>query len=191
MKITKIVRRDLTGDRLPASTCLLLKASVSEAMRLSACRSVDRTRPMARRRQIPTPPRQPFHEAWKEQPVEITAYLVVESFKTRTPVRFNHAVWPPALVAGMILALVGRFGSTHHSKEATIASATHKDIERRAYQLWQERGSPSGSPDVDWEQAERELSGTRPPDGEAGGMATGVRPHAALTSGAQRVLSQE
>ena len=58
-------------------------------------------------------------------------------------------------------------------------SATHEDIEQRAYQLWQERGSLSSSPAVDWEQAERELSAANPPDGKAGGMAPGVRPHAA------------
>ena len=54
-------------------------------------------------------------------------------------------------------------------------SPTHEDIERRAYQLWQDRGCPMGSPEVDWEQAEQELSGSRPSNGEAGGMASGVR----------------
>lgn len=30
-------------------------------------------------------------------------------------------------------------------------------IRHRAYELWLERGSPDGSPDYDWEKAEREL----------------------------------
>ena len=53
--------------------------------------------------------------------------------------------------------------------------ATRQDIERRAYQLWQERGCPPDSPEVDWEQAEHELSESRGPGVEAGGMASGVR----------------
>ena len=60
------------------------------------------------------------------------------------------------------------------AKEVTIVSATHEDIERRAYQLWQDRGCPSGSPEVDWEQAEQELSGSEGPEGDAGGMAREV-----------------
>lgn len=54
-------------------------------------------------------------------------------------------------------------------------SGSHEDIEGRAYQLWQDRGCPQGSPEVDWEQAEQELSGSQSADGEAGGMASGVR----------------
>lgn len=36
-------------------------------------------------------------------------------------------------------------------------SATHAQIEERAYYLWERRGRPVGSPEVDWERAEREL----------------------------------
>ena len=53
-------------------------------------------------------------------------------------------------------------------------SASHEDIAQRAFQLWQDRGCPEGSPDVDWEQAEDELSGRAGHAGEAGGMASGV-----------------
>jgi hypothetical protein len=67
-------------------------------------------------------------------------------------------------------------------KEVTTVSASHDDIEGRAYQLWQDRGCPQGSPEVDWEQAEQELSGSRSPDGEAGGMASGVRSSAVSQS---------
>jgi hypothetical protein len=35
---------------------------------------------------------------------------------------------------------------------------SHDRIERRAYQLWEERGRPPGSPDEDWFKAEMELS---------------------------------
>ena len=31
----------------------------------------------------------------------------------------------------------------------------HEFVERLAYKLWEERGRPSGSPDVDWVAAER------------------------------------
>ena len=42
-------------------------------------------------------------------------------------------------------------------------SASHEDIERRAFQLWQDRGCPVGSPEVEWEQAEGELSASPGP----------------------------
>jgi hypothetical protein len=35
---------------------------------------------------------------------------------------------------------------------------THEEICQRAYSLWEERGCPDGSPEVDWYRAERELS---------------------------------
>jgi hypothetical protein len=38
---------------------------------------------------------------------------------------------------------------------------TPEQIEERAYQLWEQRGRPQGSPEVDWERAERELSGEK------------------------------
>jgi hypothetical protein len=37
-------------------------------------------------------------------------------------------------------------------------SATHEDIAKLAYHLWEERGAPIGSPEVDWERAEQELA---------------------------------
>lgn len=33
----------------------------------------------------------------------------------------------------------------------------HDEIELRAYQLWQERGSPIGTPEEDWLRAEEEI----------------------------------
>jgi hypothetical protein len=41
-------------------------------------------------------------------------------------------------------------------------SCSHEQIEFRAYQLWQERGQPRDTPDVDWLNAEAELSGVEP-----------------------------
>ena len=34
-----------------------------------------------------------------------------------------------------------------------------KEIATRSYELWQERGCPTGSPDIDWFRAEEELRG--------------------------------
>jgi hypothetical protein len=38
------------------------------------------------------------------------------------------------------------------------APPTHEDIAKVAYHLWEERGAPIGSPEVDWRRAEQELS---------------------------------
>jgi hypothetical protein len=37
----------------------------------------------------------------------------------------------------------------------------HAEIELRAYALWQERGTPIGTPEVDWFRAEDELKTRR------------------------------
>ena len=41
-----------------------------------------------------------------------------------------------------------------------MAELNHEDIARLAYRLWQERGSPIGSPAEDWVRAEAELRRT-------------------------------
>ncbi len=38
----------------------------------------------------------------------------------------------------------------------------YNKIAELAYRLWQDRGSPSGSPEEDWLRAEQELDGPRP-----------------------------
>lgn len=38
-------------------------------------------------------------------------------------------------------------------------SSYRAKIAARAYDLWQQRGKPEGSPEIDWRQAEQELSG--------------------------------
>jgi hypothetical protein len=35
---------------------------------------------------------------------------------------------------------------------------SHEDIERRAFELWEQRGRPSGTPEIDWFKAEQEVS---------------------------------
>lgn len=40
----------------------------------------------------------------------------------------------------------------------SMNSPTQDEIEQVAYRLWQERGAPIGSPEVDWERAEQELT---------------------------------
>ncbi len=37
-------------------------------------------------------------------------------------------------------------------------SPSEKEIEIRAYELWEERGWPLGSPETDWFEAEHELN---------------------------------
>lgn len=36
----------------------------------------------------------------------------------------------------------------------------HDEVERLAYKLWRERGSPVGTPETDWFRAEKELKST-------------------------------
>ena len=41
-------------------------------------------------------------------------------------------------------------------------SPLDQQIESRAYELWQERGKPWGTPETDWFRAEQELTDTKP-----------------------------
>jgi Protein of unknown function (DUF2934) len=41
---------------------------------------------------------------------------------------------------------------------------THEEIETLAYQLWEKRGAPVASPEIDWEHAEQTLRGALGPD---------------------------
>jgi hypothetical protein len=40
----------------------------------------------------------------------------------------------------------------------SLPAPNQDEIERRAFHLWEERGRPIGSPDVDWLLAEQELT---------------------------------
>jgi len=58
------------------------------------------------------------------------------------------------------------------SSQATKLMATpeepgsfHEQVAILAYHLWQERGCPEGSPEVDWLEAEQELQTTDQPRG--------------------------
>jgi hypothetical protein len=41
----------------------------------------------------------------------------------------------------------------------------HEQVAIMAYHLWQERGCPEGSPEIDWLEAEQELQPTAEPRG--------------------------
>jgi hypothetical protein len=38
-----------------------------------------------------------------------------------------------------------------------LEASRHEDISRLAYALWQQRGCPEGSADIDWFEAEQQL----------------------------------
>jgi hypothetical protein len=46
----------------------------------------------------------------------------------------------------------------HFEHNTETPELVHHHIQRRAYELWEERGCPEGSPDEDWFVAERELA---------------------------------
>jgi hypothetical protein len=48
----------------------------------------------------------------------------------------------------------------------------HEEISLRAYQLWQERGCPIGSPEEDWFRAEQEISSETGQSAETAGSVT-------------------
>ncbi len=51
---------------------------------------------------------------------------------------------------------------SHRSTEkSTRVELDHQEIEALAYRLWQERGAPIGSPEIDWSRAEDELKSRR------------------------------
>lgn len=67
------------------------------------------------------------------------------------------------------------------------APPTHEDIAKLAYYLWEERGSPIGSPEVDWERAEQELSAASAPAAATTAPAgPGGRPAKCRSSARQR-----
>ena len=49
------------------------------------------------------------------------------------------------------------------STQEPVQSLNTEEIAVRSYELWQERGCPFGSPEVDWLRAEQELRDRRPP----------------------------
>lgn len=67
------------------------------------------------------------------------------------------------------------------SKSTRVSEQTesipHQEIARRAYDLWQERGCPIGSPEEDWLRAEEEIRRQRaqPVAGRSKGVRTRAR----------------
>jgi hypothetical protein len=49
----------------------------------------------------------------------------------------------------------------HFEHETETESMIRQRVCERAYQLWEERGRPEGSPDEDWYLAEREIEGPK------------------------------
>jgi hypothetical protein len=47
-------------------------------------------------------------------------------------------------------------------ENAVNGTPAHEQIAVRAYELWVSRGCPEGSPELDWLQAEAELTEIRP-----------------------------
>lgn len=46
---------------------------------------------------------------------------------------------------------------SHAPESGEITNGVHAELEALAYQLWMERGSPLGSPEIDWFQAEARI----------------------------------
>lgn len=49
--------------------------------------------------------------------------------------------------------------SASTSQPLEQSTSLHSDIAVLAFQLWQDRGAPEGSPEKDWYEAERQLTG--------------------------------
>lgn len=47
------------------------------------------------------------------------------------------------------------------SKRSDARAPSADEIRRRAFEIWRSRGGAPGSPEDDWRQAERELTGAR------------------------------
>ena len=50
---------------------------------------------------------------------------------------------------------------SEHAPEPAETFVPHSDIAALAFQLWNDRGCPDGSPEEDWYQAERHLTTKR------------------------------
>ena len=56
-----------------------------------------------------------------------------------------------------------RIEETSKPQQPATRTITHSDIAALAYQLWQDRGCPDGSPEEDWYKAEEQLRDLDPP----------------------------
>ena len=50
---------------------------------------------------------------------------------------------------------------------ATIADSAHEATKKLAYECWERRGRPFGSPEMDWSAAQKALSGDVDHDGDS------------------------
>jgi Protein of unknown function (DUF2934) len=56
-----------------------------------------------------------------------------------------------------------RPGTATASDSQVAVTSMQEDIAKLAYALWQQRGCPYGSPEIDWLEAERNLSASSEP----------------------------
>jgi hypothetical protein len=56
----------------------------------------------------------------------------------------------------------GQIDAGAGSDDSSERQVTHEEIARLAYECWQERGCPEGSPEIDWYLAEQNLSNRDP-----------------------------
>jgi hypothetical protein len=54
-------------------------------------------------------------------------------------------------------AIKALFDALRSMPQMARTASTHNDIAELAYDLWERRGRPFGSPEVDWFEAERQL----------------------------------
>jgi hypothetical protein len=74
------------------------------------------------------------------------------------PIKKNDAATPRPLAAVKKTAAPKRHRKAATAPEAIAAfSITHEEISRLAYSYWAARGFHGGSPEADWQRAEREL----------------------------------
>jgi hypothetical protein len=80
--------------------------------------------------------------------------------------RTNHNLKQLSLVQ-RVFRKEGLIMAKEATKQALAAQAepvetpNHEQIASLAYQLWEQRGYPEGSPDEDWFRAEQELTASR------------------------------
>jgi hypothetical protein len=84
----------------------------------------------------------------------------------------------------MALALHSAERERTNPEEISV-QPTHDDLRKRAYEHWEERGRPIGSPDIDWRRAELELSAENPTDTAHDGAAQAVEMERARPTGGQ------
>jgi hypothetical protein len=75
---------------------------------------------------------------------------------------------PGTTLAPVVAAGLGVEAPSQRARRRVKAlPPTHVEVERLGYQLWEARGCPTGSSDIDWYRAEQELSVAHGPVGSS------------------------